>query len=178
MTAGALATSLLDASRWPIEKRIMQTHACCLSACRTTPFAAKNYLSTYKKIAAYSKHCKLKWKPDMTEEARELIQGMLHPKPAQRLGNTSGGIDELKGHRWFESLDWDKLYKKEVHYSHWFSFQSGAVASISTHEVRQRATNALAAGLLPQLPAPFTPEVKDSTDLTYFNPEGEHVRND
>ena len=88
-----------------------------LDCCRTTPFAAKNYLSTYKKIAAYSKHGKLKWKPEMTEEARELIQGMLHPKPAQRLGNTSGGIDELKGHRWFESLDWDKLYKREVRYS-------------------------------------------------------------
>jgi serine/threonine protein kinase len=73
-------------------------------------------LSTYKKIAAYSKHCKLKWKPDISEEVRDLIQGMLHPKPPQRLGNTSGGIDELKGHRWFESLDWDKLYKKEVRY--------------------------------------------------------------
>ena len=42
--------------------------------------------------------------------------------------------------------------------------------------MRQQITNALVTGLLPQLPAPFTPEVKDSTDLTYFNPEGEHVK--
>jgi len=105
----------------------------------TTPFAAKNYLSTYKKIAAYSKHCKLKWHNEISPEVRELIRGMLHPKPPQRLGNTSGGIDELKGHQWFEPLDWDKLYNKE-------------------------------------LEAPFTPEVKDSTDLTYFNPEeGHHI---
>jgi serine/threonine protein kinase len=82
--------------------------------CRTTPFAAKNYLSTYKKIAAYSKHCKLKWHNEISPEVRELIRGMLHPKPPQRLGNTSGGIDELKGHQWFEPLDWDKLYNKEV----------------------------------------------------------------
>ena len=80
----------------------------------TTPFAAKNYLSTYKKIAAYSKHGKIKWHNEISAEVRELIQGMLHPKPPQRLGNTSGGIEELKAAAWFESLDWTKLYSKEV----------------------------------------------------------------
>ena len=40
----------------------------------TTPFAAKNYLSTYKKIAAYSKHGKLKWHTELSSSVQNLIQ--------------------------------------------------------------------------------------------------------
>ncbi len=160
--------------------QVLQTYARCPTARlrRTTPFAAKNYLSTYKKIAAYSKHCKLKWKPDISEEVRELIQGMLHPKPAQRLGNTTGGIDELKGQRWFEPLDWDKLYRKEVRYC----VHAGSISHLYCSQVaastQEGDNESLTCGVacLPQLPAPFTPEVKDSTDLTYFNPEGAHAK--
>ena len=46
----------------------------------TTPFAAKNYLSTYKKIAAYTRHCKLKWQHDISTEVKSVVQGLLHPK--------------------------------------------------------------------------------------------------
>ena len=88
-------------------------HACG-NPNRTTPITAKNYLSTYKKIAKYSKDEKLKWHPEISTEVRELIQGMLKPKPTQRLGNTAGGIDELKGMAWFESQDWTKLLAKQV----------------------------------------------------------------
>ena len=80
----------------------------------TTPFAAKNYLSTYKKIAAYSKHGKLKWHTELSSAVQNLIQGMLHPKPQHRLGNTEGGIEELKNHAWFEPLDWVKLLAKKL----------------------------------------------------------------
>jgi len=80
----------------------------------TTPFAAKNYLSTYKKIAAYSKHGKLKWHTELSPSVQTLIQGMLHPKPQHRLGNTTGGIDELKGHEWFRPVDWDLLLQKKL----------------------------------------------------------------
>jgi hypothetical protein len=39
---------------------------------------------------------------------------MLHPKPQHRLGNTEDGIDGLKNHAWFESLDWDLLLQKKL----------------------------------------------------------------
>jgi hypothetical protein len=101
----------------------IRSYGCCghnsadnalLLWCRTTPFAAKNYLSTYKKIAAYSKHGKLKWHTELSPSVQTLIQGMLHPKPQHRLGNTTGGIDELKGHEWFRPVDWDLLLQKKV----------------------------------------------------------------
>ena len=81
---------------------------------------------------------------------------MLKPKPTQRLGNTAGGIDELKGMAWFESLDWTKMLAKQV--------RAAALIPVSSFHMREiRAV---------QLPAPFIPEIKGSTDLQYFHPEG------
>lgn len=80
----------------------------------TTPFAAKNYLSTYKKIAAYSKKGEMKWHLQISKAVQSLMQGLLHAKPHQRLGATEEGIDALKGHEWFEGLDWQQLYDHKI----------------------------------------------------------------
>lgn len=105
----------------------------------TTPFAAKNYISTYKKIAAYSKQGKMKWHIQLTPAVQSLMQGLLTAKPDQRLGATDAGITLLKEHDWFKDMDWQLLYD---------------------HKIK----------------APFVPQIKDSTDLSNFNPEeGSHV---
>jgi protein kinase A len=82
----------------------------------TTPFAAKNYLSTYKKIAAYSKQGKMKWHIDLTQDVQSLMQGLLMAKPDKRFGTTEGGIKVLKDHAWFNKngFSWEALYNKTI----------------------------------------------------------------
>jgi len=46
--------------------------------------------------------------------AVDLIQRLLHPKQARRLGVIKGGAGLVKRHRWFKDIDWDRLEKKLV----------------------------------------------------------------
>jgi hypothetical protein len=41
------------------------------------------------------------------------LQGLLKKTISLRLG-TEGGAQEIKNHPFFEGIDWDKLYRKEV----------------------------------------------------------------
>ena len=51
----------------------------------TTPFAAKDYMGTYKKILLYAKTRQLKWlrRFPVSDEARDLVEGLLHPDQDQ-----------------------------------------------------------------------------------------------
>jgi Protein kinase domain/Villin headpiece domain len=55
-----------------------------------------------KHCAHLSKHCK------------SLLYGLLVRSPAYRLGCGEGGIEELKQHPFFASVDWDAVYAKEA----------------------------------------------------------------
>ena len=37
---------------------------------------------------------------------------MLQRNPANRIGHN--GVEEIKTHPWFKTMDWDKLLKKEI----------------------------------------------------------------
>lgn len=50
--------------------------------------------------------------PQFSENAKSLIQGLLTKKPKDRLG--FNGVDEIKHHPFFDSIDWEKLEKKQV----------------------------------------------------------------
>ena len=45
-------------------------------------------------------------------DAENFINKMLYRKPHKRLGNE--GINEIKEHIWFKSIDWDELLKKNI----------------------------------------------------------------
>jgi hypothetical protein len=44
----------------------------------------------------------------------DLTHQLLKNNPAQRLGNLSGGIQDVIGHDWFESIDFDELITQKV----------------------------------------------------------------
>ena len=53
--------------------------------------------------------------PEMQGEPSEtLIQALLHRNPVQRLGCGDGGWLDIKRHAWFESIDWDGLYRRTL----------------------------------------------------------------
>lgn len=72
------------------------------------PFYAQNVNVMYQKILSGE----LRFPQYITEEAKSLLEGLLTRDPALRLG-TKGG-DEVKGHPWFQDIEWQKLIRKEI----------------------------------------------------------------
>lgn len=50
----------------------------------------------------------------LSPEAQSLLRVLFKRNPANRLGADPTGTDSLKKHPFFASIDWDKLYKREV----------------------------------------------------------------
>ena len=57
---------------------------------------------------------KIEMRPNFSSEAKSLLSGLLERDPAKRLGSSEDDAKELKSHVWFASIDWDKLYRKEI----------------------------------------------------------------
>ncbi|XP_072495150.1 serine/threonine-protein kinase MRCK gamma isoform X2 [Notamacropus eugenii] len=72
-----------------------------------TPFYAESLVETYGKIMNYEDH--LQFPPDVpevSESARDLIRKLLC-RQEERLGR--GGLDDFRGHPFFEGVDWERL---------------------------------------------------------------------
>lgn len=72
------------------------------------PFSSQNrnqlYINTIKG--------QITWPEGISAEAKNLLAGLLHRRPEERLG--SHGIKEIQNHPFFASLDWEALYHKRV----------------------------------------------------------------
>jgi serum/glucocorticoid-regulated kinase 2 len=76
--------------------------------CGTTPFADQNISQMYKKIQTAD--IRYDRKPLDTEEiAVDLLKKLLVRDPNERIG-----FEEIKNHKFFESINWEKLLEKEV----------------------------------------------------------------
>mmetsp|Transcript_18861 Transcript_18861/g.18533 ORF Transcript_18861/g.18533 Transcript_18861/m.18533 type:complete len:89 (+) Transcript_18861:629-895(+) len=52
--------------------------------------------------------------PGFSEEASDLISGLLKIDPDERLGSSEKGVEEIKEHKFFKKVDWEKVYHREV----------------------------------------------------------------
>ncbi|KAI3377099.1 hypothetical protein L3Q82_000298 [Scortum barcoo] len=50
----------------------------------------------------------------LSPEVQSLLRALFKRNPANRLGAGPDGVEEIKRHRFFASIDWNKLYKKEM----------------------------------------------------------------
>ncbi|XP_077568561.1 ribosomal protein S6 kinase alpha-2 [Stigmatopora nigra] len=50
----------------------------------------------------------------LSPEVQSLLRALFKRNPANRLGAGPDGVDELKSHCFFASINWNKLYKKEI----------------------------------------------------------------
>ena len=50
----------------------------------------------------------------VSAEARDLITKLLHRDPNRRLGSTDADCEPMKKHAFFQSINWEKLYKREI----------------------------------------------------------------
>ncbi|EFN71452.1 Ribosomal protein S6 kinase alpha-3 [Camponotus floridanus] len=72
------------------------------------PFQGANRKETMTQILK----AKLGMPHNLSPEAQALLRVLFKRNPANRLG--AGGVEEIKGHMFFATIDWDALYKKEI----------------------------------------------------------------
>lgn len=76
----------------------------------TAPFVHNNRHKLQEKIVKN----KVKMPSYLTSEAITLLKGLLQKDPSKRLGGGPKGAEEIKGHKWFKSLNWRKVEGRQL----------------------------------------------------------------
>jgi len=74
------------------------------------PFYSQNVHEMYQLI----KQAPLRFPPKLSQECKCLIIGLLKRDPAKRLGGGAADFDEIKVYDFFNPIDWQALYNKEI----------------------------------------------------------------
>ena len=74
------------------------------------PFSDDDPMMVYQKILKG----KIKFPSGFDSNAKSLIKHLLDSDLTKRYGNLKNGVKDITGHRFFKSLDWGKLLKKEI----------------------------------------------------------------
>ncbi|KAB1209914.1 Serine/threonine-protein kinase AtPK2/AtPK19 [Morella rubra] len=56
----------------------------------------------------------MKLPPRLSSEAHSLLKGLLQKEPSKRLGSGPNGGNEIRSHKWFQSINWKKLEAREL----------------------------------------------------------------
>ncbi|KNC98853.1 AGC/PKA protein kinase [Spizellomyces punctatus DAOM BR117] len=74
------------------------------------PFYDEDHFKLYEKILA----CKPKFPTHFDPAAKDLVKRLLSPDLTKRYGNLRGGVSDIKRHKWFAGIDWEKLRNLQV----------------------------------------------------------------
>ena len=74
------------------------------------PFEDDNQMELYKKIVKGQ----FTFPPYVSPSARDLISKLLSADLSKRLGNLSGGTQDIINHPWFKDFPWAKLEAREL----------------------------------------------------------------
>uniref|UniRef100_A0A4W6G2W6 non-specific serine/threonine protein kinase n=1 Tax=Lates calcarifer TaxID=8187 RepID=A0A4W6G2W6_LATCA len=77
----------------------------------TLPFQGKDRKETMTMILK----AKLGMPQFLSSEAQSLLRNLFKRNPANRLGAGPDGVEEIKRHQFFSTIDWNKLYRREIH---------------------------------------------------------------
>lgn len=78
--------------------------------CGHSPFESRSQVEMFKRIAVAD----FKFPRDFTELEQSFISGLLQVDQTKRLGSMHGGVDDIKRHRFFDGINWDKLSSQDV----------------------------------------------------------------
>nr|XP_056717823.1 ribosomal protein S6 kinase alpha-3 isoform X2 [Euleptes europaea] len=76
----------------------------------TLPFQGKDRKETMTMILK----AKLGMPQFLSQEAQSLLRMLFKRNPANRLGAGPDGVEEIKRHHFFSTIDWNKLYRREI----------------------------------------------------------------
>ncbi|OQS01300.1 ribosomal protein S6 kinase [Achlya hypogyna] len=78
-----------------------------------TPFNAKNNKLIKEKIMTFE----VPFSDRFSKDAKSFVQGLLQKKPEERLGCGPDGVEEIKRHPWFASVNWAQVYARKATFS-------------------------------------------------------------
>jgi serine/threonine protein kinase len=70
-----------------------------------TPFYDDDPCRLFENIIA----CKPKFPANFDPNAKDLVKRLLTTDLTKRFGNLQKGVEDIKKHKWFATIDWDKL---------------------------------------------------------------------
>ncbi|KAJ2454034.1 cAMP-dependent protein kinase catalytic subunit [Coemansia sp. RSA 2424] len=74
------------------------------------PFYDEDHYRLYEKVLAGH----IQWPSQFDPIARDLVSRLLTADLSRRLGNLHRGSADIKEHRWFAEVDWDRLAAREI----------------------------------------------------------------
>ncbi len=74
------------------------------------PFSDDDPMMVYQKILKG----KIRFPSGFDSNAKSLVKHLLEADLTKRYGNLKRGVKDIKGHRFFKELDWEKLLEKEI----------------------------------------------------------------
>ena len=78
--------------------------------CGVDPFADESPMKIYENIL----EGKIKFTSDFDDTSKSLIKHLLDKDISRRYGNLKNGVEDIKNHEFFKTMNWDKLLKQEI----------------------------------------------------------------
>ena len=78
--------------------------------CGVEPFYDEEPMKIYENIL----NGKILFSSDFDSQSKSLIKHLLEPELSKRYGNLKNGVNDIKNHSFFRSMNWDKLLKQEI----------------------------------------------------------------
>jgi len=100
------------------------------------PFLDDDPMNIYKKII----NTKPKYPDGFDSRLKSLVKHLLRRDLSKRFGNMVGGVNDIKEHRFFETIDWNKLLAKTMEAP--YTPTVPAVSSKESSFLRERANDA------------------------------------
>ncbi|KAG0374734.1 cAMP-dependent protein kinase catalytic subunit [Mortierella sp. AD032] len=74
------------------------------------PFFDEDHIKLYGKIMAG----KVRYPPHFQPALKDLLKRLLTADLTKRYGNLRGGATDIKNHAWFEGVNWDMVYSRQI----------------------------------------------------------------
>ncbi|KAI8914262.1 kinase-like domain-containing protein [Gorgonomyces haynaldii] len=74
------------------------------------PFYHEDPMKLYENII----QCKPRFSSSFDPNCKDLVKRLLTPDLSKRFGNLKDGVEDIKRHKWFQGLEWDKLLRLEI----------------------------------------------------------------
>lgn len=72
------------------------------------------YLKDREKLFKAILNLEPEYPEELSSECVDLMENLMIKDPKVRLGSGTNGLQDIKDHPWFKSIDWEALYRKEV----------------------------------------------------------------
>jgi serine/threonine protein kinase len=70
----------------------------------------RKYIEKFLKVCG----CQVRFPSHFSSDLKDLLRNLLQVDLTKRYGNLRNHVNDIKGHRWFQSTDWIAVFQKRV----------------------------------------------------------------